>query len=73
MLPFDRHGKPEINLDWRFGFGRYSISAFAPWVYLKDKREVKGAFSLPPLRDRKVYEAMKANDGKARLDGALHW
>jgi hypothetical protein len=50
----------------------YSISAFAPWVYLKDKWQVKGDFALPPIRDRKGYEAIKADSEKARLAGALH-
>jgi hypothetical protein len=50
----------------------YSLSAFAPWVYLKDKWQVKGDFSLPPLRDRKGYEAVRGSIEAARKAGALH-
>ncbi|KAB0667536.1 cytochrome C [Oryzomonas japonica] len=38
----------------------YTLSALAPWVYLKDAWQVKGDFSLPPLRDRKGYAALKS-------------
>ncbi|KAF0214700.1 MAG: cytochrome c family, partial [Geobacteraceae bacterium] len=50
----------------------YGISAFAPWVFLKYKWQVKGDFSLPPLRDRRGYEAMKSSSEKARLSGVVH-
>ncbi len=34
----------------------WKISSFAPWYYLKDKWEVKGDFSIPPIRGKAVYE-----------------
>lgn len=50
----------------------YSLSAFAPWLYLKDKWQVKGDFSLPAIRDRKGYEASRSNLDSARKSGMLH-
>jgi hypothetical protein len=50
----------------------YPISAFAPWVYLKDKWQVRGDFSIPVIRDRKAYEAMKGDSESGRGSGVLH-
>jgi hypothetical protein len=50
----------------------YSLSAFAPWHYLKDKWQVKGDFALPVIRDRKRYEASRTDFGIARKSGILH-
>lgn len=50
----------------------YALSAFAPWLYLKDKWQVKGDFSLPVIRDREGYNAVKGSAEAARRTGALH-
>jgi hypothetical protein len=50
----------------------YTLSAFAPWVYLKDKWQVKGDFSLPEIRDRKGYEAARTDPERSRKAGMLH-
>ena len=50
----------------------YTLSAFAPWLYLKDKWQVKGDFSLPALSDRKGYDAARIDLGLARKSGILH-
>jgi hypothetical protein len=50
----------------------YTLSAFAPWLYLKDKWQVKGDFALPAISDRKGYEAARNNFESARKSGMLH-
>jgi hypothetical protein len=49
-----------------------AISAFAPWVYLRDAWQVAGDFSLPIIRDRKNYDKVKDSPQAARTAGALH-
>jgi len=49
-----------------------AISAFAPWVYLKDAWQVAGDFSLPIIRDRKAYDRIRISAEAARTAGALH-
>jgi hypothetical protein len=50
----------------------YTLSAFAPWVYLKDKWQVKGDFSLPVIRDRQRYDAARIDVERARKSGVMH-
>jgi len=50
----------------------YALSAFAPWFYLKDAWRIKGNFSLPAIKDRKRYEAIRTNLEVARKTGAVH-
>jgi len=50
----------------------YSLTAFAPWVYLKDRWQLRGDFSLPVIRDRGRYEALRGDLGAARKSGLLH-
>lgn len=50
----------------------YTLSAFAPWVFLKDKWQVKGDFSVPVIRDRKMYNAALKDAETARKSGVLH-
>jgi len=49
-----------------------AISAFAPWIYLKDAWQVAGDFSLPIIRDRKAYDRIRISSEAARTAGALH-
>jgi hypothetical protein len=50
----------------------YSVSAFAPWVYLKDAWKISGDFSLPVVKDRKQYEVYRSGSGVARESGVVH-
>jgi hypothetical protein len=50
----------------------YSLSAFAPWVYLKDAWQIKGDFSLPAIKDRKRYESIRTSLDSARRFGVVH-
>jgi hypothetical protein len=50
----------------------YTLSAFAPWVYLKDVWQIKGNFSLPPIKDRVLYQKMKNDAAQAKSAGLLH-
>lgn len=34
----------------------WKIEDFAPWYYLKDKWQVKGNFSLPPIKNKSLYK-----------------
>lgn len=49
----------------------YSLSAFAPWLYL-DVWEVAGDFSLPVPKDKAAYGIYKANLQKARRAHLIH-
>lgn len=50
----------------------YTLSALAPWVYLKDRWQVGGNFSLPAIKDRKGYETVRTNPDAARTSGIVH-
>jgi len=50
----------------------YTLSALAPWVYLKDKWRVRGDFSLPPLKNRKAFESARTNPDHAQKSGIIH-
>ena len=50
----------------------YRLSSLAPWFYLKDKWSLEGDFSLPQLKDRKLYERVGSDVAKARAAGVLH-
>ena len=38
----------------------WKVSSFAPWYYLKDKWQVKGNFSIPPVKNKKAYKNEKS-------------
>jgi len=50
----------------------YSLSAFAPWVYLKDAWLIRGDFALPVIKDRKKYELLRASPEQIRKSGVVH-
>lgn len=50
----------------------YAVSAFAPWVYLKDAWQIRGDFSLPAIRDRKQFEAYRNDPAMARQSKVVH-
>lgn len=50
----------------------YTLSAFAPWLYLKDIWQIKGDFSLPPVKDRARYQKIKNDPAAAKSSGLLH-
>ncbi len=62
-------GMQSENIELEAG---YTLSALAPWVYLKDTWRIQGDFSLPPIRDRKQYGRLKADPGLARKSGVVH-
>ncbi|MBJ6727391.1 cytochrome c3 family protein [Geomesophilobacter sediminis] len=50
----------------------YTLSALAPWVYLKDAWKIAGNFALPPLPDRSVLQKFGADPEGARREKLLH-
>ena len=50
----------------------FRLSSLAPWLYLKDKWFLEGDFSLPLLKDRKLYDSVKADGTRARAAGIVH-
>ncbi|MEI6208942.1 MAG: hypothetical protein WCP20_19365 [Desulfuromonadales bacterium] len=50
----------------------YTLSALAPWVFLKDKWQVRGDFSLPPLKDRNAFLSGRAYPDSAKKSGIIH-
>jgi hypothetical protein len=50
----------------------YTLSALAPWVYLKDAWQIPGDFSLPAIRDRQRYEAFNSSLDVSRKSGVVH-
>ena len=50
----------------------YKLSAFAPWIYLKDVWQIPGDFSLPKLKDRGYYRKVQGDLLGARQSGLLH-
>ena len=50
----------------------YRLSSLAPWYYLKDTWSIGGDFSLPPLKDLKLYGQLKGDAGRARAAGVVH-
>jgi nitrate/TMAO reductase-like tetraheme cytochrome c subunit len=50
----------------------YRLSSLAPWVYLKDKWFIEGDFSLPPIKDRKLYDSVSSDGARARAAGIIH-
>ncbi len=50
----------------------YALSAFAPWLFLKDKWRIQGDFSLPVIRDRRQYEVFRADSASRRKAGIMH-
>ncbi len=50
----------------------YRLSSLAPWVYLKDRWRIGGDFSLPALRDRKLYNLTSEDAARARQEKVVH-
>lgn len=50
----------------------YTLSSFAPWVYLKDSWKIAGDFSLPVIRDRLKYDIFRVSMDKCRKSGVVH-
>jgi len=48
------------------------LSAFAPWSFWPDSWGVKGDFTLPALKNRKLYDAVKGNSDQAKKARVLH-
>jgi hypothetical protein len=50
----------------------FSLAAYAPWVFLGDRWQLRGDFSLPAIRDRGGYAVMKGDPEASRKAGLLH-
>ena len=50
----------------------YRLSSLAPWFYLKDKWFIEGDFSLPSIKDRKLFDNVKLDGTRARAAGVVH-
>jgi hypothetical protein len=50
----------------------YSVSAFAPWFYLKDAWQIQGDFSLPAIKDQKRFEILRGNPASSGKTGVVH-
>jgi hypothetical protein len=50
----------------------YTLSSLAPWFYLKDKWSIAGDFSLPPVKNHKLYGRVQGNAAQARKVGIVH-
>lgn len=50
----------------------YSLSAFAPWIYLKERWRIPGDFALPAIGDRQQYETFRADAPRSRRAGIIH-
>jgi hypothetical protein len=50
----------------------YTLSALAPWIFLKDAWQIQGDFSLPVTRDRKAYETYRNSLDYTRKSGVVH-
>jgi hypothetical protein len=51
----------------------YSLSALAPWIYMRDAWKIRGDFSLPPIRDDKRYQSLKNAPVNSRNPGVVHY
>jgi hypothetical protein len=50
----------------------YKASAFAPWLQMGNVWRVPGDFSLPEIKDRKLYERVKTLRQNAPEDHVIH-
>ncbi len=50
----------------------FDLSALAPWAYLRDRWQVRGDYSLPPLEDRKSLESARTDPAFAQRSGIVH-
>jgi hypothetical protein len=50
----------------------FKLSAFAPWMYLGDSWRIKGDFSLPLLKERKLYEEVRKEPAIGRKSRVVH-
>ncbi len=50
----------------------FTISSFAPWVYLQDKWGISGDFALPVINDRTAYQRLRDDPAAARQAGLIH-
>jgi hypothetical protein len=50
----------------------FSMSAVAPWFYLKDAWQIQGDFALPVIKDRKSYKVFSENPDSSKKNALLH-
>lgn len=49
-----------------------SVSSFAPWSFWPEKWVVKGDFTLPPIKNQKLYNAVKGDVKQSRKGRVIH-
>ena len=63
----------DIMADEKIDVGEgYKLSSLAPWFFLKDTWRIKGDFSLPVIKDRKAYEALRDDPARRERGRLLH-
>jgi hypothetical protein len=50
----------------------YRLSSLAPWFFLRDAWVLKGDFSVPVIRDRAAYEALRSDPVTSKRRGLIH-
>jgi len=50
----------------------FKLSAFAPWIYLGDSWRIQGDFSIPLLKERKLYDQVNREPALGRTRGVVH-
>jgi hypothetical protein len=50
----------------------YKLSSLAPWFFLKEAWALKGDFSLPVIRDRAAYEALRSDPAASKKRRLVH-
>jgi hypothetical protein len=50
----------------------YTLSAFAPWIYLGASWKIRGDFSIPVLKARTLYEEIRKDSAVGRKKGVVH-
>ena len=50
----------------------FNLSAFAPWIYLGDSWRIHGNYSIPLLKERKLYEVVRKDPAIGRKKGVVH-
>jgi hypothetical protein len=50
----------------------FSLSAFAPWMYLGDSWKIRGDFAIPLLKEHRLYEEIRKEPAIAGKRGVVH-
>jgi len=50
----------------------FSLSAFAPWIYLGNSWKIAGDYAIPRLKNRKLYEEARNNPDLRRINAVMY-